>query len=73
MRVAAVQLEVALGDVAANLAACEELARAAAADRAEAIALPEFFTTGAAFLPSARRRGARARRRRDRDALARRP
>jgi predicted amidohydrolase len=52
MRVAAVQLEVALGDVAANLSACGELARAAAADGAEAIALPEFFTTGAAFLPS---------------------
>lgn len=52
MRVAAVQLEVALGDVNANLDACEQLARAAAADGAEAIALPEFFTTGAAFLPS---------------------
>src|SRR3954453_12686631 len=52
MRVAAVQLEVALGDVTTNLDACEQLARAAAADGAEAIALPEFFTTGAAFLPS---------------------
>jgi predicted amidohydrolase len=51
MRVAAVQLEVALADVAANLDACEGLARAAARDGAEAIALPEFFTTGAAFLP----------------------
>jgi predicted amidohydrolase len=51
MRVAAVQLEVALGDVATNLATCEALAREASADGAEAIALPEFFTTGAAFEP----------------------
>src|SRR3954466_15548548 len=52
MRVAAVQLEVALGDVTTNLDACEQIARAAASDGAEAIALPEFFTSGAAFLPS---------------------
>src|SRR3954466_9647873 len=52
MRVAAVQLEVALGDVTTNLEACEQIARAAASDGAEAIALPEFFTSGAAFLPS---------------------
>jgi predicted amidohydrolase len=51
MRVAAVQLEVSLADVPANLAACESLAREAAAAGAEAIALPEFFTTGAAFAP----------------------
>jgi predicted amidohydrolase len=51
MRVAAVQLEVALADVPANLAACESLAGEAAAAGAEAIALPEFFTTGAAFVP----------------------
>jgi predicted amidohydrolase len=51
VRVAAIQLEVALGDAKANLATCEELARAAAQQGAEAIALPEFFTTGAAFLP----------------------
>jgi predicted amidohydrolase len=51
MRVAAVQLEVSLADVRANLAACERLAREAAAAGAEAIALPEFFTTGAAFVP----------------------
>lgn len=51
MRVAAVQLEVALADVSANLAACERLARRAARAGAEAIALPEFFTTGAAFVP----------------------
>jgi predicted amidohydrolase len=51
MRVAAVQLDVALADVPANLAACESLAREAASDGAELIALPEFFTTGAAFDP----------------------
>ncbi len=51
MRVAAVQLEVALADVASNLASCESLARDAARAGAEAVALPEFFTTGAAFLP----------------------
>jgi predicted amidohydrolase len=51
VRVAAVQLEVSLANVPANLAACERLAREAAAAGAEAIALPEFFTTGAAFVP----------------------
>ncbi len=51
MRVAAVQLEVALADVPANLAACESLAREAARAGAQAVALPEFFTTGAAFVP----------------------
>src|SRR5680860_51660 len=51
MRVAAVQLDVSLADVSANLVACEALARKAAAAGAEVIALPEFFTTGAAFLP----------------------
>jgi len=51
MRVAAVQLDVALGEVERNLVACEELAEAAAADGAELVALPEFFTTGAAFVP----------------------
>jgi predicted amidohydrolase len=52
MRVAAIQLDVALAEVRANLAACEELARDAARQGAEAIALPEFFTTGAAFVPA---------------------
>ena len=51
MRVAAVQLDARVGDVAANLEACERLADAAAADGPEWILLPEFFTTGAAFLP----------------------
>jgi predicted amidohydrolase len=51
MRVAAVQLEIALGDIERNLAESERLARAAAQQGAELVALPEFFTTGAAFLP----------------------
>jgi predicted amidohydrolase len=51
MRVAAVQLEVALADVPANLAACESLVRDAARGGAEAVALPEFFTTGVALMP----------------------
>jgi predicted amidohydrolase len=51
MLAAAVQVEVALGDAARNLDACERLAREAAADGARVIALPEFFPTGAAFLP----------------------
>ncbi|HWS54678.1 MAG TPA: carbon-nitrogen hydrolase family protein [Pyrinomonadaceae bacterium] len=51
MRVAAVQLEAVIGDIAANLAACERLAGVAAAEGAEWIILPEFFTTGAGFFP----------------------
>lgn len=51
MRVAAVQLEVALGDVERNLAESERLAREASRQGAELVALPEFFTSGAAFLP----------------------
>jgi predicted amidohydrolase len=51
MRVAAIQLEVALGDVASNLAESERLIRAAASDGAELVSLPEFFTTGVVFLP----------------------
>jgi predicted amidohydrolase len=51
MRVAAVQLESVIGDVDANLAACERLASAAADAGAEWIILPEFFTTGVGFLP----------------------
>jgi predicted amidohydrolase len=52
MRVAAVQLEAVVADVDANLAACERLADAAAAEGAEAIALPEFFSTGIGFVPA---------------------
>jgi predicted amidohydrolase len=51
MRVAAVQLEPRIGDVAANLDACEQLADEAAAAGAEWIVLPEFFTTGMGFVP----------------------
>jgi predicted amidohydrolase len=50
MRVAAIQLAVALGDVDRNLAACERLAHEAADAGAQLIALPEFFSSGAAFL-----------------------
>lgn len=51
MRVAAIQLETMIGDVAANLASCERLADTAAHEGAEWIILPEFFTTGMGFLP----------------------
>jgi predicted amidohydrolase len=51
MRVAAVQLEVAIGDVERNLAESERLVREAAGQGAELVALPEFFTTGVAFMP----------------------
>jgi predicted amidohydrolase len=49
IRMAAVQLEPVLGDVAANLERCERLADAAAAAGAQWIVLPEFFSTGTAF------------------------
>jgi predicted amidohydrolase len=51
MRVAAVQLEVALGDIERNLAESERLSREAARQGAELVALPEFFPSGVAFLP----------------------
>jgi predicted amidohydrolase len=51
MRVAAIQLETVIGDVKANLAACERLAGSAAQEGAEWIILPEFFTTGMGFFP----------------------
>jgi hypothetical protein len=51
MRVAAIQLQTVIGDIDANLAACEKLARVAAGEGAEWILLPEFFTTGMGFLP----------------------
>ena len=51
MRVAAIQLESVIGDVEANLAACQRLAGEAAHEGAEWIILPEFFTTGMGFLP----------------------
>lgn len=51
MRVAAVQLDVKLGDVDTNLAECERLAQEASRAGAELVALPEFFSTGAVFNP----------------------
>ncbi len=51
MRVAAIQLQTVIGDIDANLAACEQLADMAAKEGAEWIILPEFFTTGVGFLP----------------------
>src|SRR4051812_13505518 len=51
MRVAALQVEAALGNISANLQACERLTDAAAAAGAKWIILPEFFTTGMAFSP----------------------
>src|SRR5262245_31365078 len=50
MRIAAIQLDARVSAIAANLEACERLADRAAADGAEAIALPEFFTTGVGFV-----------------------
>ncbi|UUO01732.1 carbon-nitrogen hydrolase family protein [Mycolicibacterium novocastrense] len=47
--VAAIQLEATLGDVSANLTACERLADQAGRAGAQIIALPEFFTTGIGF------------------------
>lgn len=49
MRVAAIQMEPVLADVAANLEAAERLAHTAGAAGALWIVLPEFFTTGIAF------------------------
>jgi len=50
VKVAAIQLEPEFGDVAENLRRCELLADEAAREGAEWIVLPEFFTTGMAFL-----------------------
>lgn len=52
MRVAAIQVAPRLGDVPANLQACARLVHEAAEHGAELIVLPEFFTTGMAYLPS---------------------
>lgn len=49
IRIAAVQLEPAIGDVAENLRRCRVLADEAGAAGAQWIVLPEFFTTGMAF------------------------
>lgn len=52
VRVAAVQLEARIGDVEANIAACEGLVREATNAGAQLVALPEFFTTGVVFEPA---------------------
>lgn len=54
-RVAAVQMQSVLGDVAANLALAETAVESAVRDGAEIVALPEFFTSGVAFLPEVAR------------------
>jgi predicted amidohydrolase len=50
MRVAAVQMEARVADVDANLEMSERLADQAGSEGAEAIVLPEFFTTGIGFV-----------------------
>jgi predicted amidohydrolase len=50
MKVAAVQLEPAIADVAENLRRCRALGDEAGAAGAEWIVLPEFFTTGMGFV-----------------------
>ena len=50
MRVAAMQLDARVGDVDANLESCERLGDEAGREGAEAIVLPEFFTTGVGFI-----------------------
>ena len=51
LRCAAVQLQAVLGDVAANLEACEDAVVRAAREGARVVVLPEFFTSGVAFRP----------------------
>jgi predicted amidohydrolase len=50
VRTAAIQLEAQIAAVDANLEAAERLADRAAAEGAECIVLPEFFTTGIGFV-----------------------
>lgn len=54
MRVAAVQLEAAVGNVDHNLEQCERLADEAGEQGSRLIVLPEFFTTGTANRPELR-------------------
>jgi predicted amidohydrolase len=53
--VAAVQMQAVLGDVDANLSLAEAAVASAVNDGAEIVALPEFFTSGVAFLPEVAR------------------
>jgi N-carbamoylputrescine amidase len=50
LRIAAIQLEASLGDIAANLHHAEELVTRAAAEGAALVVLPELFNTG--YLPN---------------------
>lgn len=50
-KVAAIQLEPKIGDLHANLTACENMANEAGEKGAKWIIIPEFFTTGMAFNP----------------------
>ncbi len=54
-RVAAVQMQAVLGDVDANLTLAEEAVESAVRRGAEIVALPEFFSSGVAFLPEVAR------------------
>ncbi len=54
MLISAIQTEPLLGDVQANLDACVPLVAKAADSGAKVIVLPEFFTTGMAYLPAMR-------------------
>lgn len=51
VKVAAIQMEPKVGDLHANLTACENMANDAGKQGAKWIMLPEFFTTGMAFDP----------------------
>src|SRR5699024_8167909 len=51
VKVAAIQLDPKIGDLHANMAACESMANEAGEKGAKWIILPEFFTTGMAFNP----------------------
>jgi predicted amidohydrolase len=51
LRIAAVQMQPALGDVDTNLSSAERLIRTAFDQKAEWVILPEFFTSGMAFHP----------------------
>ncbi len=48
MKIAAIQIQCKVGDVAANLSNAERLIQSARGDGAELVCLPELFTTGAA-------------------------
>lgn len=49
---AALQVDTDIGNVSANIASCEKLALEAISQGAKWIALPEFFNTGMAWIPS---------------------